>query len=208
MNMNNRNGFVCLLVLLLAGCGPRPATPRRISADSPAVKMRHQIMFLSGGETHIFEGFMIRQGEALLVKGFAGPGVDLFTIVRNGKQHRETLHFESLAERIDVHAIGSDIARVYLGGCPRQNSPSERCELLGEPMVERFDGQGRLVERFFPEAHGIGLTVRYAEYAEYGGHLQPSRITLSWGKSANQMIIKLLSWEIASDWDPALFDLP
>ena len=106
--------------------------------DTPA-KMRHQIMVRYGDEVQVFEGYMIREGNAFLVRAFAGPGVDLFTVARDGKRHREEAHISALEERLDLEAVSMDIARAYLGGCEKPEGTKAECTLLGEPMIEEFD---------------------------------------------------------------------
>ena len=189
-----------ILVLLYTACGPA-AGGRSVGtvegspkpADIP-VKMRHQIMVRYGDEVQVFEGYMIRGGDAFLVRAFAGPGVDLFTVARDGKRHREEAHISALEERLDLEAVSMDIARAYLGGCERGGAKAE-CTFLGEPMIEEFDELGRLVSRRFPEAHGIGMRIVYEEYNDYLDGQAPWKIVLEWGEGKNRMVIKLLSVE-------------
>jgi predicted exporter len=195
--------------VLLLGCGARPITVEQAEPRPEPVKMRHQIMFSQGEETHVFEGYMILAGDSFVVKAFAGPGVDLFTVVRSGAKHREELHIPSLKDRIDVSAVSEDIARVYLGGCKKPRSPCEaQCDFYGEGMIEVTDAHGRLTERRFPEAHGIGMTIRYEEYTDYSGRLEPAKISLAWGKSTNLMVIRLLTLDPLDKVDPGIFEIP
>jgi len=199
-----------VLGLLAASCGARaPGADRAAAAGGrlEAQRMRHQISFAQGEEVQVFDGYMLLAGERLLVKAFAGPGVDLFTTVRDGAAHAETLHLAGLADRIDMAKVGADIARVYLGGCPRSGpGPGEAtCAFYGEPMTESFDAGGRLVRRRFPEAHGIGLVVTYAEFAPSPcGELARS-IELRWGGSGNEMVIRLAACERLEGVDPKVF---
>ncbi len=193
-------GCLTILVLLCAACGPaaggRPVDTVEgspISVDA-SVKMRHQIMVQYGDEVQVFEGYMIRGGDAFLVRAFAGPGVDLFTVARDGKRHREEAYISALEERLDLEAVSMDIARAYLGGCERDGAKAE-CTFLGEPMIEEFDERGRLVARRFPEAHGIGMRIVYEEYKDYLDGQAPWKIVLEWGEGKNRMVIKLLSVE-------------
>ncbi len=201
--------ILILIFALVAACGSahRPENPVR--SKSQAVKMQHQILFSRPDEDHVFEGYMILAEDALLVKAFAGPGVDLFTVIRDGANHFEELHIPGLAERIDIAAVGADIARVYLGGCERPPAAGEAsCDLFGEKMVEVFDAKGRLAERRFPEAHGIGVTISYEEYELYSGRAESRRITLVWGTSQNRMVIRLVALELLDDVDREIFRGP
>jgi hypothetical protein len=171
--------------------------------------MRHQISFAQGDDVQVFDGYMLLAGERLLVKAFAGPGVDLFTVVRNGAAHGERLHIAGLADRIDMVKVGADIARVYLGGCakPAAGASEATCDYYGEPMIERFDAGGRLIERSFPQAHGIGLTVTYAELEPFACGERSRHITLKWGGSKNEMVIRLVACEILDKVDPKVFEI-
>ena len=190
-------------------CGSRaPCVPEADGAGGglPAVKMRHQISFAQGDDVQVFDGYMLLAGERLLVKAFAGPGVDLFTVVRDGAAHGERLHIKGLADRMDMAKVGADIARVYLGGCPHPAGAAEAtCAFYDEPMIESFDDGGRLVGRSFPQAHGIGLTVTYAEFAPFDCGERARRIVLRWGGSANEMVIRLVACERLERVDPGVF---
>jgi len=195
------------LAIAATACGARlPEEPSAARGAVSVVKMRHQISFRHGDDVQVFDGYMLLAGEKLLVRAFAGPGVDLFTVVRDGAAHREELHIASLSDRIDMPAVGADIARVYLGGC---GAPSggfeERCEFYGEPMIEKRDAASRLEERRFPEAHGVGLTVTYRGFTTCAGSERAGDISLRWGGSANEMIIHLVACEVKKDVDPAVF---
>ena len=63
-------------------------------------------------------------------------------------------------------------------------------------MVERYTRRGLLAERYFPEAHGIGLRIRYEDYREKGDEFVAHKTTLSWGKSSNSMVILVVGYEI------------
>jgi hypothetical protein len=184
------------LIAVVLGCGgsppPEMSTP---PGGEPTLRMRHQILFSRGEDVQVFEGYMLSRGDAFIVKAFAGPGVDLFTVVRDGSRKNATLHIASLSDRIDIARVGEDIGRVYLNGCEAPDPPpaGERsCRFYGEPLVEVRDADGRLTSRRFPEAHGIGLNVTYEDYSPYGDRLLPKRITLTWGTSSNRMIIRLV----------------
>jgi hypothetical protein len=172
-----------------------------------AVKMRHQISFAQGEDVQVFDGYMLLAGERLLVKAFAGPGVDLFTVVRDGAAHGERLHIAGLADRIDMAKVGADIARVYLGGCakPAVGASEAPRDFYGEPMIERFDAGGRLVERSFPQAHGIGLDVTYDDFAPFACGERARHIILKWGGSRNEMAIHLVACERLERVDPKVF---
>jgi hypothetical protein len=208
--------FALLAVALLVGCGA-PAVPG-VAVDPVAappsregLKLRHQILARYGGEEQVFEGYMILAGDSLVVRAFAGPGIDLFTVIRRGAEHEERAHVPGLEDRVDLAAVGADIARCYLAGCGRRvgDPPpaTADCLFFGEPLVERWGGDGRLAEREFPEAHGIGLEVRYSEYRDFGGLELAGRITLEWGSGANSLVIVLSEAETVDDPDPSLFRL-
>jgi len=208
-----RTAVLLAAVVCAVACGSR--APKGVEADGAeggltVVKMRHQISFAHGGDVQVFDGYMLHAGERLLVKAFAGPGVDLFTVVRDGAAHSERLHVAGLADRIDMERVGADIARVYLGGCPR---PADRaaeatCDFYGEPMTEGFDSAGRLISRRFPEAHGIGLDVTYDDFSLFACGERARRITLKWGVSRNEMVIRLVACERLGRVDPAVFAIP
>ena len=194
-------------------CGthvPRLAEGGGAGDGLTTVKMRHQISFTQGEDVQVFDGYMLLVGERLLVKAFAGPGVDLFTVVRDGAAHGERLHVAGLADRIDMEKVGADIARVYLGGCPGADAGAGEatCAFYGEPMAERIDGAGRLVARRFPQAHGIGLDVTYDDFSLFACGERARRITLKWGVSRNEMVIRLVACERLGRVDPAVFAIP
>lgn len=198
---------------LAAACGaraPDPAPPdgppRPGAAGLSALRMRHQITFRRGGDAQVFDGYMLLAGERLYVRAFAGPGVDLFTVARDGAAHREELHLEGLADRIDMAKVGADIARAYLGGCPPPPGAGEvECRFEGEPMAEAYDARGRLTARRFPEAHGVGLTVTYDGFTACPGGERAGAVTLRWGGSGNEMVIRLAACEVIEGVDPAVF---
>jgi len=209
MNGLGRWRTLFVAALLMVGCGGTQPGTETVPDEPPVLKMRHQILFAGPGGEHVFEGYMLLGRDALLVKAFAGPGVDLFTVTRDGAAHTETLHIPSLADRIDVFKVGADIARVYLGACPGRAPASETtCAILGEEVVERLDAEGRLVERRFPAAHGVGLTVVYGEFEEISGRIEPRMIRLAWGEGPNRMVIRLVELELLDDVDPSVFAGP
>lgn len=177
---------------LLAACGGHVPSTDSASSSDGTLRLRHQILFSHGDDVQVFEGYMLLAKDAFLVKAFAGPGVDLFTVVRHGARRKETLHISSLADRIDIQQVGGDIGRVYLSGCPAdaerkpggetdRTTQSVSCSFYGEPLIEVFDPAGRLISRRFPEAHGVGLAVAYDEFETHAGETLPSSITLTWG---------------------------
>jgi hypothetical protein len=200
--------------LCAVACGgrvvPRVAEDGAAGGGLEAVRMRHQISFAQAEDVQVFDGYMLLAGERLLVKAFAGPGVDLFTVVRDGAAHGERLHVAGLSDRIDMEKVGADIARVYLGGCPRPagGAGEATCDFYGEPLTERFDAGGRLVARRFPQAHGIGLDVTYDDFAPFACGERARRIALRWGGSANEMAIRLAACELLDRVDPAAFAIP
>jgi hypothetical protein len=206
----HRTAFIVVALAFVAACGSRaPRVPEigRSPGGLEAVKMRHQISFTHGDDVQVFDGYMLLAGERLLVRAFAGPGVDLFTVVRDGAAHGEKLHIPALADRIDMAKVGADIARVYLGGCPRPEGGAleATCAFYGESMTERFDADGRLVARRFPQAHGIGLTVTYDDFAGSACGERARRISLRWSGSGNEMVIRLVACERLERVDPAVF---
>jgi hypothetical protein len=195
----------------LAGCGGSTAAPEHPSADSAAtaIRLRHQVMVRYGEQVQVFEGYMILRGQALLVKAFAGPGIDLFTVRRDGAKHGEEAHVPGLEERLDLAAVGADIARAYLPGCSATpGEQSAQCTFFGEPLSETYDTAGRTISRRFPEAHGIGMTVDYEDYAVRAGRPLASRVVLSWGESGNEMVIRLLDAEELVDFDVEQLAIP
>lgn len=201
---------LALLALALAGACSA-AAPRPVDADGAgpaALRLRHQIMVRYGERAEVFEGYMIKRGDAFFVRAFAGPGVDLFTVVRDADAQREALHIAGLADRIDLAAVGADIARAYLSGCAAPAAGGAvSCSFHGEPLDERYSADGRLIERRFPAAHGIGVTIRYAAHARYGRQELAGKITLEWGSGGNSMVIVLLDAEEIGDVDPAALPL-
>jgi hypothetical protein len=205
-----RASLLIVAAAFAAACGARaPCPPVSGAGGEPslaALKMRHEISFRRGDDVQVFDGYMLLAGERLYVRAFAGPGVDLFTVVRDGAAHAETLHIAGLADRIDMAQVGADIARVYLGGCPAPQGGGEAaCAFYGEQMIETYDAAGRVVARRFPAAHGVGLTVTYGDFQECAGERRAGNISLRWGGSGNEMIIHLAACEIMDDVDPAVF---
>jgi hypothetical protein len=198
-------------IALLAGCGgstPAPDVPEA-GSDEPPLRLRHQVLVRYGDEVQVFEGYMILCGRALLVKAFAGPGIDLFTVRRDGAKHREEAHVPGLAERLDLTAVGADISRAYLPGCDAPvGEQRARCDFFGEPLSETYDAAGRVVMRSFPEAHGIGLTIAYEDYGSRAGRPLAARVVLRWGESGNEMVIRLLDAEELVEFDREQLAIP
>ena len=193
-----RGGLWLLALLLPTACvpaGSRPARPAGRSTEERAVKMRHQILFSSPTRKDVFEGFMVLFEDAFYVKAFAGPGVELFTIARDRDRRVDILHIEGLEEQIDIKRVGDDIHRVYLEGCgPVEPASVSSCTVDNESIEERFDAQGNLIQRTFPAAHGIGLTVTYSGYKDWDGRSLPKKTTLEWGGGGRrEMVIVMLS---------------
>ncbi|MFO8072175.1 MAG: hypothetical protein R6V85_09910 [Polyangia bacterium] len=204
--------LVCALIsaaMMCSGCGPadpvvESAAPR--SGRAEAIKLRHQILARYGDQEQVFEGYLVLRGDALFVRAFAGPGIDLFTIRRNGARHEERAHVPGLEGRVDLEKVGADIARCHYGGC-QGGSGETRCDFYGEPLIETRDERGRLVERNFPRAHGIGLIVRYQEPRLVGGREVARRTTLSWGDGSNELVIVTLDSELLERVEPGLLDV-
>ncbi len=188
------NAAALLFTLLLVGCAAAK-TDAGLN-EKPNLKLRHQILFTSEQESHVFEGYMILSNDSFMVKAFAGPGVDLFTVVRGKDERCGALHIEGLKGKMDIDAVGDDIARVYLGGCEGRPGGGElTCQYDGESLVESYDPEGRLTTRVFPDAHGIGLKIRYEEHSGAAGSALANRITLTWGAAGNRMVIKTVDVE-------------
>jgi hypothetical protein len=203
---------VLVFVLLAAGCGAGSPKEAETPAPGSALKLRHQIMFSRGDDVQVFEGYMIIQGDQFIVKAFAGPGVDLFTVARSRGRSAQTLHIASLTDRIDIARVGEDIARVYLPGCvpsgARAKPGKKTCIFFGEPLTETYGQAGELARRRFPDAHGMGLTVTYDEYATAAESRLPRRITIEWGGSSNEMVIRLVAAETVAHFpDDAIEEL-
>jgi hypothetical protein len=199
------------LAVTVVGCGASSPAPPGGEPDPepPALRLRHQIMVRYGGQVQVFEGYMILKGESFLVKAFAGPGIDLFTVRRDRAKHAEEAHVAGLAERLDLEAVGADIARAYLAGCePRAAGERVECSFYGEPLSEEYDDRGRTRSRTFPGAHGIGLTVTYEDYAVRAGRPLAEKIKLAWGSSGNEMVIRLLEAQEITDLDERLLAIP
>lgn len=204
-----RAAALLLVALVIAGCGSTTPPVGDSQGGPTALRLRHQIMVRYGEQLQVFEGYMIVRGEAFLVKAFAGPGIDLFTVRRDRDRHTEEAHVPGLGERLELEDVGSDIARAYLGGCgaPTGGGAVE-CAFYGEPLSEEYDDRGRLLSRDFPEAHGIGLTVGYEDYTERAGRELASEITLRWGTSGNEMVIRLLDARLLEDFDATQLAIP
>ena len=199
-----------VVVLSVVGCGPALPQPELEAGDARTVlRLRHQIMVRFDGEVQVFEGYMILAGDSFLVKAFAGPGIDLFTVKRDGARHVEAAHVPGLADRLDLELVGADIARAYLGGCGAlAGGGSVECVFYGEPMREQYDDRGRLLSRTFPAAHDIGLTVSYTDYSERAGRELAGAITLSWGESDNEMVIHLLDAQLLEGFEARRLAIP
>lgn len=197
-----------LLLFLIAACGAQKPTVSPKTENTRAIKMRHQILFSNGEEDHVFEGYMILSGqEALFVKAFAGPGIDLFTIARQGNRHHEVLHISEIADRLDIAKVGADIARVYLGGCDKKKALKKAtCTFYGEELQEEMDDDRRLMSRFFPDAHDVGLHIDYKEYKSRCGKPMPTHIELTWGEGQAKMVILQVACEPMTDWSDDFFD--
>jgi hypothetical protein len=205
--MRTMSRLPLLLGAVLVACGAASFLPeaRQPGTGEPALKMRHQILFTGGDDVQVFEGYMVLAKDAFIVRAFAGPGVNLFTVVRSGERRRATLHIAALANRIDIEKVGDDIARVYLPGCEASSvagdhrHASERsvrhCLFFGEPLTEVIDERNRPLSRKFPEAHGIGLEVTYDDYEPVGNEVLPRQITLTWGGTSNRMVIRVVEAE-------------
>ncbi len=197
----------CLVFVALAtACA---GAPKKVQPGDPgemAMKMRHQILFRFGEEAHVFEGYMILKKEAFFVKAFAGPGVDLFTLVRDGAWHREELHIGSLKDRIDLRLVSESIAKVYLGGCGGNGPPGETtCDFYGETMLETHGSGGALVRREFSSEQEGSLVIRYQEFHSCSGHSLPKQIALTWEKGNISMVIRLVACETLSHLEPDLW---
>lgn len=205
-----------LLLPLMTACGAAVSSlPSDTSSDDSAmenVKMQHQILFQNKEDSQVFEGVMIRRTDGYIVQAFAGPGVDLFTVARSGERHKETLHIQSLAARIDVSKIGEDIFCIYMKGCVSGEAPAATqnkavsCVQQGRRMTEHFDADGRLTARRFPDAHGIGLFIQYDDYRSFSGRSLPVRIVLRWGNSERSLTIHTVSAETADGEAGAVID--
>jgi hypothetical protein len=195
------------LFFLIASCGAQKPAVSPQTENTHAIKMRHQILFSTGEEDYVFEGYMILSGqEALFVKAFAGPGIDLFTVARQGKRHHEELHIREIAARMDITKVGADIARVYLGGCDKKALKKATCSFYGEQLQEEMDDSQRLMTRFFPDAHGVGLHINYKEYKSRCGKPMPTRIELAWGEGKSKMVILQVACEPMANWSDDFFD--
>ena len=198
-------GLAVLWVATVA-CGGASMGSRVEDGDRPVLKMRHQILFQHREDAHVFEGYMILKKDAFFVKAFAGPGVDLFTLAREGAWHREELHIASLADTIDLELVSDSIARVYLGACVGA-SPSGRvsCDFHGEEMTEHYNAEGQLARRVFPNALSRQLVIDYQEYSTYFGRALPRKIQLVWHEGEITMVIRLVACEIQEEVDPGLW---
>lgn len=195
--------------LALFACGGAHKAGEQPESGPQAVRLRHEILFAQGNDEQVFEGYMVKLREAFVVKAFAGPGVSLFTVTRDGAEGSAVLHIPALSDRIDMKLVGDDIARAYLEGCEPFHGPGEReCRFFGEPLAEVRDGDDRLVERRFPAAHGVGMTIRYEGYRAWLDRVEPSTITLRWGQGTNRIVIRLVDVEYLKAVDPEIFKTP
>ncbi len=193
------------MTLMLTACGASKKSTANQEME-PAWRLQHQILFTFRGEEKVFEGYMILTKEAFLVKAFAGPGVDLFTVVRDRERHREVLHLDSLADRIDVTRIGEDIRRIYLAWCPGETKPQQWCSVNGEQLVVSTNPQGRVSRKHFPSAHGVGLYITYKDTIRVADRELPKRIELVWGDGTFRMVILLTAAERVTDLPADFFD--
>ncbi|MDJ0766098.1 MAG: hypothetical protein QNJ97_24155 [Myxococcota bacterium] len=194
------------IVFLVSCSGSQTVAPGPDRSQPAPIRMQHQVAFYRNDDVQVFDGYLILSSDTLLVKAFAGPGVDLFTVVRGAQGHCEALHLPGLKDKIDIQAVAGDIARAYLGRCVNSDRPGKKtCQFLDEPMVEIADDKGRIIERRFPKAHGIGLTVRYEDFRAYRDRIEPTKVTLTWGKSKNRMIIRVVDLKFLEQIDPAAF---
>ncbi len=191
---------LAILFFFLVSCGvQKPKTIQEIqSSDADlTLKMQHQIMYRNGNDTQVFEGYMIQKKDAYIVKAFAGPGVDLFTIARKAERRKDTLDLKMLANKLDVSKIGDDILRIFMDGCPFSAKTKETtaCIVTAQKIIEKRDQEGRLTERRFPDAHTIGLNITYKDYSSFKNIALPAQIELQWGDGTRQMIIRTVSAE-------------
>lgn len=180
---------LCGYFAALLGCGGQ--APSSASPVSPVdiLEQQHQILFVNGQEQQVFDGYMVQAGDSLMVRAFAGPGVDLFTVVRTPTQATQQAHVPGLAERVDMVQVGDDISRVYRSGCRGAAGAVTTCEAGGERLVETLDDQGRLASRSFPTVHSTGLSISYTQHERLCGRIIPRRITLAWGQGERHMVI-------------------
>jgi hypothetical protein len=195
-----------LLAVLAVACAGSPKKAPSGDSGEQALRMRHQILFRFGEEEHVFEGYMILKKGAFFVKAFAGPGVDLFTLVREGAWHREELHLAALKDKIDLNLVSASIAKVYLGGCPGAKPGGEAaCDFYGEEVVESYGAKGELVTRRFSSAEQGALVIRYREFDSCPGRSMAKKIVLTWQKGEITMVIRLVACDLQSHVEPGIW---
>lgn len=202
-------GWLCCLLVCseLFCCGGTTPPVQRNDNESPPLRMHHQILFRHGEDQHVFDGYMLVYRTGYIVKAFAGPGIDLFTVVKRGAQSKAVLHLPGLQDRMDMRAISQDIARIYALPCgPKADRGSVSCLILGEMATEKYDQEGRLISRHFARAHGVGLDISYSDYRRHLDRDDPYRMHLKWGHGQVEMIIILGRLEIARELDPGLLE--
>jgi hypothetical protein len=202
-NAFGKTGYRLLWVALAAvmACGTVQSTGASRPTADEALKMRHQIVFRHGDEVHVFEGYLILMNpRRLLVKAFAGPGVDLFTVARDGNWHREVLHLSGLENKIDMTLVADSIFRVYMAPCPKiAGRDLAVCERGGEQMEEYFDSAGRLTRRLFDPAK---IEIRYQNYQPWCGQMLPEKISITWSDNLHGIEIHLADCAFAAPLDP------
>jgi hypothetical protein len=195
-----------LLSFLVVACAGSPKKAPSGDPGEQAMKMRHQILFRYGEEEHVFEGYMILKKDAFFVRAFAGPGVDLFSLVREGTWHREELHIGSLKGKIDLNLVSASIAKVYLGGCPGAAPGGEAtCDFYGEKVAESYGAEGELVTRRFSSAERGELVISYREFDSCRGRSMAKKIVLTWQKGGISMVIRLVACDLQSHVDPGIW---
>ncbi|MCU0663764.1 MAG: hypothetical protein MUC50_15725 [Myxococcota bacterium] len=193
-----------LCLLFLPSCAAHPPEPLLTTSPVHTLELQHQILFENGDEQQVFEGTMIQAGNSFLVRAFAGPGIDLFTVVRTPKTSTQQAHVPGLAQRIDMREVGDDIGRVYRSGCPGPASSTTTCPSEGETLEETRDGSGELIRRSYPQAHGAGLSILYEQREPLCGTSIPRRITLTWGQGKSRMVIFTADCKVRRDAPPEL----
>jgi hypothetical protein len=155
---------------------------------------------------------MIQAGDGFIVRAFAGPGIDLFTVTRTAFEASQEAFVPGLAKRVDMVQVGDDIARVYRAGCGGPFATMTACTLGAEPLEEWLGESGEILRRHYPAAHGTGLTIVYERRETMCGQQMPRRVVLSWGKAESKMVIFTagckpcdgLPKELSSDHEPAV----
>ena len=192
--------LIFVLLLLATACGsnlPELKTPG--AHEQMSFRLRHQIKARRGDDVYVFEGYMILQGDAFVVRAFAGPGVSLFTVTRDGDKHTEKAHVPGLNNKLNLESVGLDIARAYFAGCPGSSSGEiTKCTILGQIAHETHAPNGDLLTRRFPSAYKDGLLIEYLDYTKKMDRRWAKRIHLKWSGKENEMEIFLLTVEPTS----------